>query len=313
MGGRGRAFRLGQRPRSRPPQVCLLLSRSSHHVSSLGSSRSRESSHADLALPSLFRFEEVERWRRVDGASLHEVYDELYDRPASDPARVRVNLRGRADRAGHAVPVYNGDGFRVRRRIPSTFQESGALVDLQKVEALFPPDDMGRSTYHLYPLAFTRRYGNVQANAIVQPFHKVIEDVNRVLSPAIDGAPGEGGEEGDDDEHAYLFGDEVRRGAAVVRGTHAQIYNAISHRCREQARFHYVQLGLVTSAMAGTTATTVQGRRRFQRRKQHCVDGLPHERYAIAVQGDGQPQALRLEQTFTVEVSRLREEHRNGR
>ena len=41
--------------------------------------------------------------------------------------------------------------------------ELGALVDLSKVDVLFPPDKRGKNTYHAYALGFTRCYGNVQA------------------------------------------------------------------------------------------------------------------------------------------------------
>ncbi|KAF8427113.1 hypothetical protein L210DRAFT_865517 [Boletus edulis BED1] len=245
-------------------------------------------------------FRQVQDWKNISGRILHQLYDELYDLPSTDPQRDRVDLRHR--RNGHEFPVYDVDGFRVRRRLPRTFSESGALADLTKIDALFPPDDNGKNTYHAYPLAFTKQFGNVQAKRTLSCFDHVLRDINTALSPAVN----------QDDQHDYLFGDDVDRGAAVVSGTHAQIYNAMSHRVRDQARFHYVQLGLATSVICGTTAKTTATKRRFTYRKQHCQNGLPHQRFASALRGDDQPQALRIEQTFSIDVRRLRDEHKNG-
>ena len=250
------------------------------------------------------RFKEVDDWTCLSGEMIHRVHGALYDLPESNPDRVRVNLRRRQD--GHEVPVYDEDGFRVHRRVPTPgrFRTSGALADLTKVHDLFSPDDRGKKTYHAYPLAFTKRYGNVQASMTLRPYEPVLANINQVLTPPANG-------DGDEDEHEEW--EQQRRGAPVVHGTHCQIYNSISHRVRDQARFHYVQLGLVTSVFSGTTTTTEHGKRRFLTRKEFCSNGLPHQRYANAVQGEDQPQALRIEQTFTVDVHRLRRRHRNGR
>ncbi|KAF8119387.1 hypothetical protein EV363DRAFT_1199073, partial [Boletus edulis] len=246
-------------------------------------------------------FRQVQDWNNVPGRILHRLYDNLYDLPDTDPQRVQVDIRRRRD--GHEFPVYDVDGYRVRRRLPKTFTESGALADLTKIDGLFPPDDHGKNTYHAYPLAFTKQFGNVQAKRTLSCFDDILRNINTVLSPAID----------PEDQHGYLFGDEFERGAPVIRGTHAQIYNAMFHRVRDQARFHYVQLGLGTSVLSGTTAKTQAAKRRFAQRKQHCLNGLPHQRFASALRGDDQPQALRIEQTFSVDVHRLRQEHKNGR
>lgn len=260
------------------------------------------------------------RWSRVDGDALHRIHGgELYNRPVDDPARVRVDLRGR--RNGFSIPVFDQDGFRVRRRIPSQFETSGALVDLRKADRLFSSEDhpmVDGKSYHLYPLAFTKSYGNVQAKTTLRPFDTVLDDINQTLTPAIVGD----NDDSDHDHHLSDSEDEAadrlrrhrgRRGAPILLGTHSQIYNAISHRVRDQARFHYVQLGMATSAMSATMAIGAVAKRRFTERKRHCNQGLPHQRYANAVQAEDQPQDLRIEQTFTLEVNRLRPEHKTGR
>ncbi|KAG9308132.1 hypothetical protein JVU11DRAFT_12486 [Chiua virens] len=289
--------------------------------------RDRDYSHLRLAAFSLahhLSFREVVNWENLSGPALHRFHGDLYDLPVDDPARTLVDLNRLQD--GHEIPVYTRDGYRVRRRIPTLdgYIESGALMDLTKVDALFPPDDNGRNTHHAYPLGFTKLYGNVQANRTIVSFDKGLNDINVKLTPPLLPRPAnldeedEGDDQMDDlenedeDEHALNL-NQVRHGMPVLHGIYCQMYNAIAHRVREQARFHYVQLGLATSVLCGTKADTPSCKRRFQRRKEHCDNGLPHERYARMVRGDDQPQALRVEQTYVLDVHRLRPRHRNGR
>lgn len=154
--------------------------------------------------------------------------------------------------------------------------------------------------YDTYPLGFTKTYGNVQARRTIAPFDWVIQEANLILTPPVN--PDNDGD----------FDDDFVRGYPVLRGTDCQIYNVISHRVRDQGRFHAVQLGLVTSVFAGTYAQSETHKRRFERRKRECDNALPHERHARALAEDGQPQATRLEQTYTLDVYRLSPEHRNG-
>ncbi|KAG9310706.1 hypothetical protein JVU11DRAFT_9302 [Chiua virens] len=265
-------------------------------------------------------FRDVREWENLSGLALQNFHGDLYDLPADNPARVLINLPAQEAAAiaeadmqeevahiHHEIPVYTRDGFHVRRRIPTLdgYDESGGLVDLTKVDTLFPPDENGKNTYHAYPLGFTKSYGNVQANRTITLFDKALQEINTVLTPSIldEEDVGDGDNDADHDIHC----DGLRRLASpVLYGTYCQIYNAIAHRVREQARFHYVQLGLATSVLPGTMVNTQTTRRRFERRKTHCDHVLPHQRYAEAVIGDGQPQALRIEQTFVMDVYRLR-------
>ncbi|KAF8432920.1 hypothetical protein L210DRAFT_3650025 [Boletus edulis BED1] len=87
-------------------------------------------------------FKEVDQWTCLSGDILHRAHPgPLYDLPESDPDRVEVDLR--RIRGGHDVPVYDTEGYRVRRRVPTRGRSttSGALVDLTKVHDLFSPDE----------------------------------------------------------------------------------------------------------------------------------------------------------------------------
>lgn len=106
--------------------------------------------------------------------------------------------------------------------------------------------------------------------------------------------------------------DAIQRGAPVLHPIGSQFYNALSHRVRNQAKFHAVQLGLVTSAFAGAAVKSPVGIRHWQRCLNACENALPHQTFAHKVSGDGQPQALRLENTYTLDVHRMLPRHRNG-
>lgn len=274
----------------------------------------------------------MDEWTNIPGRALHQLHGDLYNHPQGHPDRRRVHLARPRNDVNHHIPVYNEDGFRVVRRIPTQLEVplSGALVNLSEVHKLFPPAladnhdprhdggggaaalgggraHPGRrsgSTYDAYPLAFTRHYGNVQARRTTQPFDNILNAINRRLLPPIVPAAGVVADN-DDDDAAF-------RGAPIVKGVRAQLYNQISHRVRNQTRFHYVQLGLATTVLAGTSATSAADKRTFEQRKEHCLRSLPHKSFRQALEGPHQPQALRLEQTYVVDVHRLQLQDRSG-
>lgn len=249
------------------------------------------------------RFHKVSHWRRASDDDLLRRHPVLYDLPVTDPDRRQIDIHGypRRDDRNRIQHVYNREGFKVHRRYPAqnSTVASGALVDLTKVDVLFPNSEDGRVTYDTYPLGYTKIYGNVQSKHTIAPFEWVLQEANIALTPPIDP---------DDDDDM----DDFARGAPVLRGTHCQIYNVISHRVRDHARFHLVQLGMVTSVFAGTFAESEPHKRRFLHRKSLCEAALPHERHERALASEDQPQATRLEQTYTLDVYRLSQEHRNG-
>lgn len=251
------------------------------------------------------RFYKVSRWTVLEDNALAARHPVIYDLPVTDQDRAQIDIRTfpRRDDNNRILPVYDAEGFRIHRLYPSpnSTVTSGALVDLKKVDVLFPDSEDGRVTYDTYPLAFTKTYGNVQAKRTISPFDWVIQEANGVLTPPADADDGE-----------WPLEDDIARGAPVIRGTHCQIYNAVSHRVRDSARFHLVQLGMVTSVFAGTAAESEPLKRRFLSRKSECQNALPHERHARALSSEDQPQATRLEQTYMIDVYRLSPEHRNG-
>ncbi|KAI6020606.1 hypothetical protein EDC04DRAFT_2939600, partial [Pisolithus marmoratus] len=107
--------------------------------------------------------------------------------------------------------------------------------------------------------------------------------------------------------------DDHHRGSPALIAIGSQIYNSLSHRVRNEAKFHSVQLGMLTSTLAGSGNKTASGHRHWEKRMEFCDAGLPHVRYSQKVSGGGQPQALRFENTYTLRVFRLHPDLRNGR
>ncbi|KAI5993850.1 hypothetical protein EDC04DRAFT_2910694 [Pisolithus marmoratus] len=258
---------------------------------------------------------DVQRWHNVSLERITRNHGEVYDKPDHDPSRVAVDLRelDLLDEDGYEINVYNKAGWRVPRRVPKESQSCGALLDLDKVHELFQGRDEvhGEMTneveFWVYPLAFTRKYGNVKAHGIIPNMAAHVGKLNESIF--------RGGMEDDDMDVDEGGEDRVRlaRRHPAIRGIASQIYNSLSHWVRNEAKFHSVQLGMITSAFAGAGIETAGGRRRWEKRMEFCNGGLPHERYSQKVTGDGQPQDLRFENTYTVELTRIREELRNGR
>ncbi|KAF8833578.1 hypothetical protein BDN67DRAFT_985937, partial [Paxillus ammoniavirescens] len=247
-------------------------------------------------------------WRPIPVDTLVRNNGEVYNKPDDDASREEIEdlaIYPLVDDEGYEVPVYNEQGFRVPRRSPSTFITCGGLLNLNTVHELFQAADDSSCPnvpFTLYPMAFTKSLGNIQAKDIMPVYQPRIDLINDRHRPAIH----EVDSDYDDDDTP------TRRGAPVLRGTHCQVYNSLSHRVRDAAKFHDVQLGMVTAAFSGTTAKSAGGHNLWTRRMDQCNNALPHIRFAQKVAGPSQPESMRFENTYTLDVYRLEEVCRNG-
>lgn len=209
---------------------------------------------------------------------------------------------------GREIPIYDAEGYRVRRRFPNLVggREHGALIDLRRVGALFPSEGH-RTMFDAYPLAYTKVFGNVQARRNMEPYDDVLRRLNLVLTPPVRSTQAR-----EDDGSDVDNPNDLIRGSPVVRGTYCQMYNQISHRVRDEARYHSVQLGLITTTFAGASANTRKNKNRFLELRRHTNQRLPQERFNDKVAEGLQSEALRIEQSFVVDIHRLIPEHKNG-
>ncbi|KAH0826434.1 hypothetical protein J3R83DRAFT_5416 [Lanmaoa asiatica] len=212
------------------------------------------------------------------------------------------------------------------------FIETGCLLNLSKAHALFEPqaennnnnpfaDDAidpahaGRAVkYTLYPLAFTKKYGNLQVDGVIPPFARKHHQLDE--------------EDHDDHQHPrsdsdlYASNDmdidqqQPQPHRAVtphfLHSISCQIYNAISHRVRDAAKFHEVQLGLLTSALAGCTAQTIPAKNHWQHTVGRVHEALPHAHFAEKVKSNNQPQSMHFENTYQLDIQSLPPGNRVG-
>ncbi|KAI6021963.1 hypothetical protein EDC04DRAFT_2607082 [Pisolithus marmoratus] len=199
---------------------------------------------------------------------------------------------------GKEIPIYTADGYTVLRHTPPNdgSMPGGAFLDLTKVPNLFIPEDEEEDfdihavPCYLYPLAFTKTLGNMQADGLIHSFQQQLPMINGHLSTHIAGH--------DEDDNDSLFGDIA--------------YNALSHCVWDKSKFHSVQLGRITAAVASCTATGVHSVTKWRQCFADCEFMLPHEQFHVKVTGGEQPQSMRFENTYMLEVSAMAPEDKNG-
>lgn len=182
-------------------------------------------------------------------------------------------------------------------------------MDLSSVHTLFESHedayrgagDQNAVNFSVYPLAFTRSLGNVQADGLIAPFSRRLDILDENIRQRIN-------EQNDPDEV-----EAIEPAARIIHPVSSQMYNALSHRVRNEAKFHDVQLGLMTSVLSGTTVERAAQKTLWSCRMRLCNNGLPHERFDRKVSGQGQPECMRFENSYRVDVYQLPDNMRNGR
>ncbi|KAG6369061.1 hypothetical protein JVT61DRAFT_1888 [Boletus reticuloceps] len=299
--------------------------------------------HFTFSVASHIGFIEVEEWEDLPRAEVAAKHPMAYDCHMPETRR-HINLLTYPFESdfGDVLNAYDEDGFRIIRQKIVSHRSTGMLMDLSLAHTLFQSneDDFGQVRndvkYTVYPLAFTRNLGNVQADGVMVAFERRMNMIDSKLRrgiPAAEQDPGEerrrrrnerrlglaerevhsSDDEEDPEEVDVEMPDQDRRATPpLLHSVCSQIYNVISHRVRDAAKFHDVQLGLVTTSLAGTTATTLPSKNRWQRNVDRCRGDLPHVRCAEKIAGPRQPQTMRFENTYRLDVQRLPERKRSG-
>ena len=210
--------------------------------------------------------------------------------------------------------------------------------------------------YTIYPLAFTRNLGNLQANSIIMPFRRRMDIIDAKLQDSMDkqdqegqeGCEGRGGGHRHVCQHHHglakpgLYSDSKRNSidsedvcseesdnnstdadmperqqrppsAPLLELVCSQIYNAISHQLCNAAKFHKVQLGLITTLLVGTTAALFALRNRWKRNLDHYWGNLLHIHCAQKIAGPRQPQCMRFEHTYHLDMQHLSQRKHSGK
>jgi hypothetical protein len=266
----------------------------------------------------------VAAWEPINPDIITRRHPQLYDSPDME-TREQIVLADLdlLNPQGREIHVYSERGSVVPRRKP-IFDEGldpcGILMNLSNIHELFVPmanneddvdldyrDDMDEAfeqmpkkklKYYIYPQAFLKKHGHIQANHVPVQFQPVIDEINRVIQDRDDDM--------DDDGYPGL------KKALPLEGISFQGYNEAMHRIRPVAKFHDVQLGQLTAISAGSYAANESSKRKAASLTLQCSHNLPHERFATKIATPGLVRDLRLENVYTLDMMAMNEDMRNG-
>lgn len=214
------------------------------------------------------------------------------------------------DENGNEKRVYDPNGKRVLRRYPLinyTKPPCGVLLNLLTCEALFVLDpsmlDDGQEPIRvsLYPQAYLRKIGHMQASSILPDFQEIVDKINKKVTR----------ERNDEDENEDDEDFVLRRPA--LTGVKFQAYNEMVHRWTDRHGGMDVQQGALTAAAAGRYARSTKDAAAATRTAASVSGLLPHHKMAQKLSNGECPRDLRLEQVYILDLNLLPAEHRNGR
>jgi len=191
----------------------------------------------------------------------------------------------------------------------------GLLVALEKIPELFEStvfdseleEDEPAPNIWMYPQAFTKSHGHIQSDAVPTAFRRLVESLNDRVARLITV------DSGSDSDSDYGPSSDTAVPSTALHCLFTQIYNNIMHKARPRAADHDAQLGQVTNACSGSHAIGVTQKRIAKRMSQTCDKALPHQHFRQRTDGDSVSTDLRLEVVTTIDISKLKPEHQNGR
>ena len=132
-----------------------------------------------------------------------------------------------------------------------------------------PPQKPDKVSLSVYPQAYLRDYGHIQAKGTLHIMHPVINRLNASL--AEDPQESDAGSDGLND-----FADSETPGIMAIS---TQMYNASLHRAATQAGAQDVQQGKLTATLACGDPQTPKNKRTAEALKRYGEVKLPHMRY----------------------------------
>lgn len=278
----------------------------------------------------------VERWEPIEVDTILEENTAIYDSWDKDNRTPIQNLEELPlvdEETGKEIRIYREDGQKIARRFAIANTVAGAcgvLVDLKTASALFEDpnetgeleeddwmlDDEGEAepkpkrirNVSVYPQAFLRDYGHVQAKCGLNVTKPAIKAINSRFQedPNI---------EDDEDDNNTNDGVEAvhLRPQPIVMAISAQMYNDILHRLTTHAGALDVQKGKLTAALAGSYASGTKHVKTAETLQRYCNIKFPHDRFKERIQHADLPRSLRIESVYSINMGQLSEDKRNGR
>lgn len=149
--------------------------------------------------------------------------------------------------------------------------------------------------YYRYPLFNSKRYGNFQANGPINAIKPFIGAINHSINPP----PPTG----------------VSIGIQALSASHCQGYNTLSHHFRNQGSANQdASRADVTASMAAPYAEGKVAADKAAKLHDYIIARFPHQRFWLKVKDiDHDNLALRLENTYHIDLERLPNHIRSGR
>jgi len=272
---------------------------------------------------------EVDDWINTDLNDIRRRHPVVYD--SWDPAcRQHVDDLDDLpllDEHGYEKRIYDTNGQKIARRQASIAEWTSPcaiLVNLRTITTLFQSDDdmavdedldsddeeatcsksrENKISLSVYPQAFLRDYGHIQAKGPLQLIQPMIQKINSNFPPSDD--------LGSDD-----IGNIHEPQVPLVTGISTQMYGEWFHRAATQAGNLDVIRGRMSGALAApsaTATTTPTNRKTAEVLRKYCSLALPHARFADRIRVANCPSALRVESVYIVDMKCMPEDRRNGR
>jgi hypothetical protein len=225
------------------------------------------------------------------------------------------------------IRIYDEHGRKIARRGASINVNSsacGLLVNLKTISSLFAgsedlnfdddEDDDSESgeprppqkpsvPLSLYPQAFLRDYGHIQAKGTINILNVAIDEINEGLRQ---------NEMPDDDRSSDVYEEARVNVDPVVTGVSSQMYNGVQHRASTNAGTLDVQQGRITATVAGAYATSRKNQKIADRHLAYCKAKLPHNRFKDRIRHDECPTSLRVENVYVMDLTQITPGDRDG-
>jgi hypothetical protein len=159
-------------------------------------------------------------------------------------------------------------------------------------------DERPKLRYYIYPQALLKTHGHIQANRLVSSFDSVLTDVNRSIVIRND--------------HLRQDHLQYRDAPDPLTGVSFQAYNEAMHRIRPLAKYHDVQLGLITSNLVGTYSRSEKSKSTAEQLFKRVKTKLPHDKFSDKINTDGLSRNLRLENVYTLDLFAMNPPMRTG-
>jgi len=156
----------------------------------------------------------------------------------------------------------------------------------------------------LYPQAYLKVYGQVQADGVSPHFLHAIKAINHTV--------------GNTGTYQTSFDDDSQSDSGGYRldpllSHSCQIYNSVAHKLMQHAGDLDAVKGDITAALAGSYARTGPTKTIAQRALDACQTNLPHDRVRLRLLPGNDRKSLRLENVYVLHIQQMKQQYRNGR